>query len=100
MIAIVSSLFGEKLSQHYDGLIAFKSFQEKFNKSYDSVIEFETRFSIFRENLKTIHSKNSKSQTYTLNINEFSDLTPEEFKNKYIGNGLRGGTNMFGKGGL
>ena len=100
MIAIVSSLFGEKLSQHYDGLIAFKSFQEKFNKSYDSVIEFETRFSIFRENLKTILSKNSKSQTYTLNINEFSDLTPEEFKNKYIGNGLRGGTNMFGKGGL
>jgi len=83
---LISSLFGDNLSQYYNHLTTFNSFQEKFNKTYNSVIEFETRFSIFRENLQTILSH--KSHTYKLEINKFSDLTPQEFKTNYIGSGF------------
>ena len=66
----------------------FTLFQEKFNKTY-TLTEFEKRFSIFKENYHNIHYHNyDNKQNYTLQMNEFMDLTQAEFKQKYIGSGI------------
>jgi C1A family cysteine protease len=64
----------------------FKLFQERFNKIYKND-EFSRRFSIFESNLLDIINHNlDKSHTYTKGINQFTDLTPDEFESLYIGN--------------
>lgn len=63
----------------------FEGFKEKFDKKYSSLEELEARFTVFRENMKTIQEHNSGLHNYTLGVNAFSDLTEEEFKEKYVG---------------
>lgn len=64
----------------------FKKFQTHFNKFYDTVEELETRFDIFRSNLRDIVLHNlDHSQNFTLGINQFTDLTPVEFKKQFTG---------------
>ena len=66
----------------------FALFQEEFNKTY-SFSEIENRYAVFKDNYYNIHSHNyGKKQNYTLKMNEFMDLTQEEFKQKYIGSGI------------
>ena len=68
----------------------FTEFQTKFNKVYETFEEVEARFSIFRENLRGIISHNMISnRTFSMGVNQFTDLTPAEFKDKYI-TGLQG----------
>jgi C1A family cysteine protease len=63
----------------------FTSFQERFSKRYSSLEELETRFSIFRENLVSILNHNADvEQNFTMGVNQFTDLTPEEFKKLYV----------------
>ncbi|KAJ3694273.1 hypothetical protein LUZ60_009753 [Juncus effusus] len=51
-----------------------------FNKVYDTRTEKEIRFKIFSENVKYINEFNkAKNHTYTLAINQFTDLTTAEF---------------------
>ena len=58
----------------------FSKFQKIYNKEYENFEEFENRFEIFRTNLNRIilHNDNS-SQTFKMEINQFADMTPEEF---------------------
>jgi len=64
----------------------FTLFLERFEKKYENLKEFEERFSIFKENVKNIIAHNSdRFQNFTMGINQFSDLTESEFKEKYIG---------------
>ena len=63
----------------------FSNFQEKFNKRYETIHELEARFEIFRSNLRNIIAHNlDRSQNFTMGINQFSDLTSEEFKATYL----------------
>ncbi len=65
----------------------FTSFQQKFNKKYHTLEELEVRFNVFKENFLNILSHNSDlNQNFTLGINQFSDLTNNEFKN-YVRSG-------------
>lgn len=74
----------------------FLNFQKTHNKVYNSLEEFETRFEIFRSNLHTIIYHNSqKVYNFTLNVNHFTDLTPDEFKETYV-NGLSVNSNRYG----
>jgi C1A family cysteine protease len=67
-----------------DDWFHFTAFQKRFSKFYESVEELETRFGIFRENLRQIAHHNSlPKQNFTLAINGFADLTTEEFKTQY-----------------
>jgi C1A family cysteine protease len=62
----------------------FSNFQDRFRKKYDSVVEMEERFQIFRRNLRNIILHNlDHGQNFTMAVNYFSDLTPEEFKTIY-----------------
>lgn len=62
----------------------FINFQTKYNKNYETLKELTNRFQIFRENLRNIILHNlNQVQNFTMGINQFTDLTPEEFKAIY-----------------
>lgn len=63
----------------------FKQFATIFKKKYLSEEEKKKRFSIFKKNMYYIHTHNQQGFDYTLRINQFGDLTNEEFKAKYVG---------------
>jgi C1A family cysteine protease len=59
----------------------FNSFQERFGKKYTTADEFSDRFAIFQKNLNTIVEHNlDLTQNFTMGVNQFTDMTPEEFK--------------------
>jgi hypothetical protein len=61
--------------------IEFLFFKEKFSKKYDTIEIFTERFNIFKTNLKQIILHNlNKSHSFTMTINKFTDLTPNEFR--------------------
>jgi C1A family cysteine protease len=64
----------------------FNDFREKFNRTYENVQELTTRYHIFRENLRIIIKHNADyTNNFTMGVNQFSDLTQEEFKSSYVG---------------
>ena len=68
-------------NQHW---IKFVHFQNKFNKHYANVTELEHRFSIFQKNILHIIQHNANtSNSFILGINQFSDLTQQEFKTTF-----------------
>ncbi|XP_058758096.1 senescence-specific cysteine protease SAG39-like [Vicia villosa] len=59
-----------------------------YNKVYNDHQEREKRFKTFTENVNYIEAFNNADNTYKLGINEFADLTNEEFiasRNKFKG---------------
>jgi C1A family cysteine protease len=71
-------------TSYKDNWVEFNSFIQKFRKEYDSITEMQYRFNVFQENLREIVSHNEDmSQNFTMSINAFTDLTPEEFKRIY-----------------
>jgi C1A family cysteine protease len=76
----------------------FSNFQDKFAKKYENINELETRFEIFRTNLRNIIIHNmDRSQNFTMGVNQFTDLTPEEFKAQYV-SGLKAEVGLAGCG--
>ena len=76
----------------------FSNFQDKFVKKYENIKELETRFEIFRTNLRNIIIHNmDRSQNFTMGVNQFTDLTPEEFKAQYV-SGLKAEVGLAGCG--
>ena len=60
------------------------AFKQTFGKTYDSAEESK-RFNIFISNLVYISAENAKGHNFTLGVNQFSDLTPEEFATQNTG---------------
>jgi len=74
----------------------FKIFRNLFLKDYKTIEEEVNRFRIFRENLRIIDSHNSVlGQNFTMGVNQFTDLTPEEFKTLYV-SGLKANVGLYG----
>jgi cathepsin L len=74
----------------------FTDFQERFSKRYNNLEEMETRFQIFQSNLRKIIIHNlDRTQNFTMGVNQFTDLTPQEFKDQYIG-GLKTEVGSYG----
>jgi KDEL-tailed cysteine endopeptidase len=64
----------------------FTNFQDKFNRKYETLQEFEERFQIFSSNLRDIIVHNlDHTQNFTMGVNQFTDLTAEEFKAQFVG---------------
>jgi C1A family cysteine protease len=57
----------------------FHTYMLKNNKFYTTKEEYKLRYSIFRDNVKKIRDHNAKNLSWTLGINQFADLTWEEF---------------------
>ncbi|XP_010526865.1 PREDICTED: cysteine protease XCP1 [Tarenaya hassleriana] len=66
-------------------LYLFGSWMSKHSKFYGSLEERVHRFEIFRDNLMHINRRNNEISSYWLGLNEFADLTHDEFKNRYLG---------------
>ncbi|GMI84320.1 hypothetical protein like AT3G45310 [Hibiscus trionum] len=65
--------------------ISFARFAYKHGKKYESVEEMKLRFQVFKENLDLIRSTNKKGLSYTLGVNQFADLSWEEFQKHMLG---------------
>eukprot|EP00438_Fugacium_kawagutii_P030714 Skav202272 [mRNA] locus=scaffold7051:169:965:+ [translate_table: standard] len=63
---------------------AYDQFLKDFGKSYDSV-EKQARFTAFAENYEYIQRENAKGHSYQLGLNEFSDMSMDEFKMSKLG---------------
>ena len=63
---------------------AFDQFLKDFNKDYDDV-EKQARFGAFADNYEYIQRENVKGHSYKLGLNEFSDMTLDEFKMNRLG---------------
>lgn len=58
---------------------------DKHGRIYDSLKEKLRRFEIFKDNLKHIDEVNKMGRSYWLGLNDFADLTHEEFKDSFFG---------------
>jgi hypothetical protein len=68
------------------GLSRFSIFQQTYAKRYNSPQEMEYRLGIFLTNCQLVDAHNADaSATYTLEINQFADLTDQEFAAQYLG---------------
>ena len=77
--------------------LQFSEFIKKFDKNYrdDEVLD---RFTIYSQNLALIEKHNSESHSWKMGINQFTDLTAEEFKDvTFCGLNRRPRTLSFGK---
>ncbi|KAG6779894.1 hypothetical protein NC652_012017 [Populus alba x Populus x berolinensis] len=63
----------------------FESWISRHGKAYNSLEEKLHRFEVFKENLKHIDQRNKEVTSYWLGLNEFADLSHEEFKSKFLG---------------
>ncbi|KAJ8645245.1 hypothetical protein MRB53_006993 [Persea americana] len=63
----------------------FEKWLSKHGRVYASIEEKWHRFEVFKDNLKHIDETNKKVSNYWLGLNEFADLSHEEFKDKYLG---------------
>jgi len=89
VFASENNLRGRKISSFLDETDEWKqftNFQERFSKKYESIQELESRFQIFRSNVRNIIIHNlDMNQNFTMGVNQFTDLTPQEFKQQYVG---------------
>lgn len=60
-------------------LSEFMGFKQMYGKVYASVDEEGRRLSIFKDNWRMISEHNAADRPYTLGINEFADMTWDEF---------------------
>ncbi|CAD8168719.1 unnamed protein product [Paramecium octaurelia] len=64
---------------------SFKTWQKKFNKFYTQNEEIYRQI-IFNQNVELINKHNSNpNKSYSMAINQFADLTDEEFQSMYLG---------------
>jgi len=66
----------------------FQEFLKKENKRYTTIEEYMARFNIFKANYMRLEamtlSPDSKAKTYSVGINKFFDMTPQEFRRTYL----------------
>jgi len=61
----------------------FTEFVAEFDKTY-AVNEFFARYAIFKNNYESIVAHNTANHTWTMGVNQFSDLTAAEFEAIYL----------------
>jgi len=69
---------------------AFPVWAYQFNKSYSSASERDYRNSVYIDNVRKIRAHNKAGFNWTMDVNQFADLTAAEFAAKYIRGGYMG----------
>lgn len=94
-IAIFLGLIVLSSAVHVDEVrVLFESWKIQNEKFYLTEEENEHRFTIFSANYKRISEWNANPQdTFVMGINQFADLTGEEFKAAFTGYGVEGQVN-------
>ena len=84
VLLVISVLLALSLADERT-LQKFRDFKLKYKKTYRSIDEEVDRLKIFRANLAEIEAHNSGRSSYKKGVNQFTDLTKEEFKDTYLG---------------
>ncbi|KAI3462731.1 hypothetical protein Pfo_019394 [Paulownia fortunei] len=63
----------------------YEQWLARHGKVYNGIGEKDKRFEIFKDNLKFIDEHNTGNRTYKVGLNQFADLTNEEYKSLYLG---------------
>lgn len=71
--------------QQTNSIYVFREWTQYFNRRYSSIDEETIRYKIWYENLGRIASSNSKNLSYKLRLNQFADLTDDEFRTQVHG---------------
>jgi len=92
LLALVASLaFVSAKTHHHENVSSsvaptekelesmFTSYVKQYSKKY-AHDEFFSRFNTFKSNMEKIRTHNAQNLSYKLGVNEFSDMTSEEFK--------------------
>lgn len=90
MLIIVFAALAPSMSRILDETVVaekYKQWMVQHGRTYTLKEEENMRFQIFKDNLNYIENfnNNMRNQTYKLSINEFADLTNEEFLAYYAG---------------
>lgn len=83
----LSEIDSADLSGESNARTLFESWRVQNGRLYTAIGEKEKRFEIFKDNLKYIIEQNSQGHPYKLGLNNFADLTNEEYIKMY-GRGL------------
>jgi xylem cysteine proteinase len=62
-----------------EDLKAFQSYIQRHNKNYLTKEEHQARLNVFAANLALVKSHNSVSTGFKIGINQFADMSPEEY---------------------
>ena len=73
------------LDKTYSSVYHFVVYSHVYSKAYETLSDLVKRFTAFKENLSRIHEHNSKKLNYTFGVNEYTDMTREEFKQRHPG---------------
>jgi cathepsin L len=72
-------------NKNLNDLMKYKQFLEKYNKTYGTYDEYWTRYFIFLNNSNYMEYRNNQNLSYKLGINQYADLTFDEFSYVYKG---------------
>ncbi|TVU00734.1 hypothetical protein EJB05_53828, partial [Eragrostis curvula] len=75
----------EDLERRHGPNKLFEEWVAKYQKAYACFEEKVHRFEVFKDNLKYIDENNKRVSSYWLGLNDFADLTLEEFKAGHLG---------------
>eukprot|EP01125_Pyxidicula_operculata_P001813 TRINITY_DN11662_c0_g1_i1.p1 TRINITY_DN11662_c0_g1~~TRINITY_DN11662_c0_g1_i1.p1 ORF type:complete len:325 (-),score=87.59 TRINITY_DN11662_c0_g1_i1:41-1015(-) len=81
-VILVAALLSIALAFETETL--FENFKVKYNKVYATPEEHDLRFGIFSSNLKLASKYNALEGNSIYGVTKFMDLTPEEFRGKYL----------------
>lgn len=83
--AIALAIFGSAVAiSEQEYLYEFSKFQVSFNKTYTRS-DFNYRFNVFKSNYDLITAHNAEGHSWTMAVNEFADLTLDEFNAQKLG---------------
>lgn len=63
----------------------FSLFKSKYDKTYATQAEHDHRFRVFKANLRRARRHQLLDPSAVHGVTQFSDLTPKEFRRKYLG---------------
>jgi len=89
-IAAVSVAAAHESSLLPDYVTMFDNFKMKHGKVYNGINEESVRFNNFKANVDIILAANARNLTFTLGLNEFADMTQDEFRATHTGRKLEG----------
>jgi cathepsin F len=81
--ALVAAALGLHAPNDRQMLQKFADWARKFNKQYANE-EVQTRLTHFKASVERINKKNAASPNKIFGLNKFSDLSPQEFKEKVL----------------
>ena len=75
-------------------VVEFLDFIAKYEKVYSTVEKVAAALEKFADNWNTVHKHNSMNHGFAMEMNEYSDMTADEFRNNKLSGGGDGGCFM------